>query len=162
MRKLLLLLCFLVFSQQNFSQEVDFNRQKASLTMDNTVIPIVEEFTQEGQERGFYLRFYLMERVDNIVFLKDFGTGTDPRLGTISADYRSIYLSPELQEQPLLLKVTVFHEIGHIIRFSGEHTCFNCYDIMSEYAPETLEPYQNETFWEYKLDDYFDWLNGKQ
>ena len=131
--------------------------------MDNSVIPIVEEFIEEGRKRGFYLRFFLMERIDHIVFLKDFGgTNEDPRLGIVSGDYRSIYLSPTLKENPLLLKITVFHEIGHIIKFSGEHTCFNCFNIMSEYAPETLEPYRNEKFWQHKLDEYFRWLNGKE
>lgn len=159
MKKVILFLC-LVVSQLAISQEIDFNKKKSSLTMDNEVIPIVEEFIEEGQKRGFYLRFFLMEKIDEIFFIKEFGTGEDPRLGTVGNNYRSIYLSPKLKENPLLLKITVFHEIGHIIKFSGEHTCFNCHDIMSEYAPETLEAYENEKFWQYKLDEYFKWLNG--
>lgn len=117
MKNFILLLCLIV-SQLAISQQVDFNKKKTYLTMDNEVIPVIEEFIEEVQKRGFYLRFFLMEKVDNIFFIKDFGMGEDPRLGSVGADYRSIYLSPKLKNSPILLKVTIFHEIGHIIKFN--------------------------------------------
>ena len=152
MKKLFLFIFLAFFYIVGFSQN--------SLTMDSEVVPIVENFIKEGEKRGFYLRFLLMERIDNILFLKDLGTGVDTRLGTVSADYRSIYLASKLKEDKLLLKITIFHEIGHIIKFNGNHSCFNCYDIMSEYAPQDLRAYESEAFMKHKLDEYFAWLNS--
>jgi len=56
-------------------------------------------------------------------------------------------------------KVTVFHEIGHIVKQNGNHICGRCYNIMSQYAPADLSPYTDEEFWEEILDIYFNNLN---
>ena len=129
--------------------------------MDNEVVPYVEEFLQAAEKRGFYLRFYLMERVDYIVFHDSIGTQKgDDRLGVVGKNMRGFYLTPRLKGNPIKLRVTIYHEIGHIIKKSGIHTCEYCYDIMSQFAPADLKPYMNDKFWNLKVDEYFTWLNS--
>ena len=161
MRKLVLLFCLIV-GQLCFSQQINFDKGKSSLSMDNEIVPYVEEFLEAAQERGFYLRFYLMERIDYILFDDSIGTAEgDNRIGVVGKDKRGFYLSPLLKGNPVKLRVTVYHEIGHIIKNSGIHTCGYCYDIMSETAPKDLKPYLNNKFWNLKVDEYFKWLNER-
>lgn len=145
-----------------FISQFCFSQQKSSLVMSKEIVPIMEEFIKEGQDRGFYLRFFLMERIDSIVFSDFIFKKDDERLGIFDMKNKMIMLSPNLLDNLLLLKLTIYHEIGHVIKFSGEHSCFNCYDIMSEYAPMDLRPYTSKTFMKYKIDEYFQWLNKKQ
>lgn len=134
-----------------------FSQSKSYLSMSPDVVPIVENFIKDGKERGFYLRHYLISKVDLIIFSDNLGR----KLGVTDKFSKIIYLSPRITEDKILFKLTVYHEIGHLLKFTGEHSCFNCYDIMTEYAPLDLSPYNDETFFKEKIDDYFEWLNNK-
>ena len=126
--------------------------------MSPDVVPIVEDFIKDGKERGFYLRFYLMEKIEAIIF----SDNLQGRLGVTDSYEKIIYLSPIITEDPILFKLTVYHEIGHLLKFTGHHSCVQCYDIMSEYAPIDLSLYKNKNFLKEKIDDYFIWLSSKQ
>lgn len=152
MKKLILSFLILCISTYCFSQN-------KKLLIDNEIEPYIEQFVAEALDRGFYARFYLIENIDHIRFHNGLiGTSV---MGTVSADMRSIYLNPITLSDTLLLRTTIYHEIGHIIKKSGEHTCFNCYDIMSEHAPISNDVYRDDEFWALRLDDYFKWLSEK-
>ena len=123
--------------------------------MDKEIEYYVEDFIQEGEKRGFYLRFYLMERIDYMLFEE---TGEDI-IGLVGEDKRGFYISPSVRETPIKLRLTVYHEIGHILKNSIYHSCDYCYDIMSSMAPLDLNPLTKEVFWQEQLDEYFVWLN---
>ena len=160
MKKLIFIL--LLFIGQFCFSQVDFNR-KDSLSMDNEIVPYIEEFIEDAKVRGFYVRSFLIQRIDYMYFDNSIGTSEgDNRLGVVGLDKRGFYLSPRLRGNPIKLRLTIYHEIGHIIKQTGEHTCNSCYDIMSATASPDLKAYTNHKFWNLKLDEYFEWLNKKE
>lgn len=131
--------------------------------MDNEIVPYVEEFIKDAKDRGFYVKSFLIERIDYMHFSDTLGVRkTDNRLGQVGEDFRGFYLSPTLKGNPVKLRLTIYHEIGHVIKQSAYHSCGYCYDIMSGIAPIDLKPYLNDTFWALKVDEYFQWLNRKE
>ena len=159
--KKLILIIGLFIGQFCFSQ-IDFNK-KNSLSMDNEIVPYFEEFIEAARLRGFYVKSFLIERIDYMHFHDALGTAEgDNRIGIVGDDKRGFFLSPRLKGNPIKLRVTIYHEIGHIIKQSGFHSCEYCYDIMSATAPKDLSPYLNEKFWALKVDEYFEWLNKKE
>lgn len=158
MKRLFLLLALLI-STLSFSQ-VDFNPPKQTLSIDDRLVPYVEDYISEGRKRGFYLRSFLIERVDYIL-VADSMTSSKPgeKIGGVGADMRGLYVSSKILSDTIQTKVTIYHELGHIIKQNGKHVCYNCYNIMSEYAPIDLSPYKDEEFWEKILDIYFHNMN---
>ena len=131
--------------------------------MDTEIDPYVEEFIKDAKDRGFYVRSFLVSRIDYMYFSDSLGVKlNDTRIGVVGADMRGFFLSPRLKGNPIKLRLTIYHEIGHIIKQNGKHTCeTSCYDIMSAIAPRDLKPYLNDEFWALKVDEYFKWLNIK-
>lgn len=161
MKKLLISILLLLSVTYCFSQ-VDFdapNKEKKVLIMDGDVEPFLEQFVEDAKDRGFYVRSFLIQRIDSIYFHNSLKN--TPVIGTVSEDMKTIYLNPNIRDNSLLLRTTIYHEIGHVIKKSGEHTCNSCYDIMSENAPEDDSKYLDDEFWALKLDEYFKWLNSE-
>lgn len=160
MKKSIFIIICLIVGQLCLAQQVNFDRKGSKLSMDNEIVPYVEEFISEAQERGFYVRFLLMNKIDYIFFHEGLGTSEgDDRIGVVGKDERGIYISPKIKDNPIKMRLTIYHEIGHILKKSGKHTCKYCYEIMSEYSPPDLKPFMNPKFWKLKLDNYFNWLN---
>ena len=153
MKNLMITIC-LFMGQFIFGQECEVNR----LSMDNEVVPYVEQFIADGLDRGFYLRSFLINKIDYIYFNP---TITDPEvIGFVGEDKRGFYLAPRLRGDSLKLKLTIYHEIGHIIKNSGDHVCYDCNEIMAAYSPKDISVFENEEFWALKLDEYFQWLDS--
>lgn len=150
------LLIFLLLSQFSFSQEIDFNLPRNYIEISEALEPHVEEFIVEAQKRGFYVRFYLMEKIDYIYLVDNMPKN---KLGFVGEDKRGFYVSSSIDYSEIKLRLTVFHEIGHILKNTGYHSCFHCHDIMSENIPNDLSKYEDTSFWKEKLDIYFEWLN---
>lgn len=153
MKKFIIIIC-LIIGQFSFSQECKVSK----LSMDTEVVPYIEQFIEDGLKRGFYLRSFLIERVDYIYFNPNIN---DPEvIGFVGEDKRGFYLAPRLSGDSLKLKLTIYHEIGHIIKQSGSHVCYNCNEIMAEYSPKDISIFKDEEFWNERLDEYFRWLNS--
>lgn len=151
MEKLILLLIllhsFFIQSQEDY------------LAMSPEIEPIMEEYMKDAKDRGFYVRALVMERLDFIMFDDNLGVNGDTRLGITSPSNKLILLSKTLLKDKMLLKVAVYHELGHLLKNTGVHPCNKCYHIMSAYAPSLILPYYNEDFMKKRLDEYFKWLN---
>lgn len=147
-----------LFFQYGFSQEIDFNPPKNSIEISESLEPFVEEFIEEALERGFYVRFYLMEKIDYIYLVDNMPVG---KLGFVGEDERGFYVSSEIENSSLQLRLTIFHEIGHILKGSGDHVCYSCDSIMAEYYDKELFEEMEDEVWEEKLDEYFKWLNNE-
>jgi hypothetical protein len=161
MKKLIFIIGILI-GQFCLGQSINYNKSN-KLSMGNEVVPYFEEFIEDARKRGFYVTSFLISRIDYIHFHDSLGTSEgDNRIGIVGDDMRGFFLSPTLKGNPIKLRVTIYHEIGHIIKQSGTHTCDYCYDIMSGTAPRDLSPYLKEEFWSLKVDEYFEWLNKKE
>ena len=155
MKKLITILVLLL-STQMFSQ-----LGEGSLAIDSRLEPYVEEFIEEGLERGFHLRGFLIKKVDFILVVESFSkVHLGEKIGGISPDRRSLYISSKILKDSVLTRVTLFHELGHIIKNTDLHSCYNCDDIMAEFAPEDLILYRDEEFWDKIVDAYFKFLNN--
>lgn len=163
MKRLIVVLCFILGNLIYAQQKIDYNRPEASLKIQTVLEPYVEEFIQEAENRGYYLRFFLMERVDYIRVHPTLGMApNDDRIGVVGIDYRGFYVSLRILDDPMKLRLTVFHELGHLIKQSPDHTCDMCFDIMSGVSHPDKSVYEDPEFWKIKLDDYFNWLDKNQ
>jgi len=154
MKRYIILFCLFV-RQAVFSQ----NNKETSISMDNDVVPYVEQFILDGKNRGFHLRGFLLNKIDYIYFNPSI---MDPEvIGFVGNDKRGFYLAPRLREDSLKLKMTIYHEIGHIIKNTKHHVCFDCDEIMAEYSPKNINLFRDAYFWNKKVDNYFNWLNEK-
>lgn len=151
---LILLISFYSFSQTTF------DRSK-TLIMDNEVVPYIEEFIRDGEKRGFDLRSYLINRIDYIYFNDAITNSGKSIIGMVGLDGRGFYLHSKLKLDPIKLRLTIYHEIGHIFKKSGYHSCVDCYDIMTQIACSDLSVFESGDFWDDKVDAYFIWLNTK-
>lgn len=154
MKKLIFLFLFITGYNLSFAQE------EVYLSMAPQLEPAVEQFVQDAKKRGYYVRTFLMEKVEAILFTDELLY--DDRLGVADLNTKIIWLSPLLTNYPSLLRVTVYHEIGHIIKDSGYHVCAMCTDIMSSTAPADFNIYDNKELLERELDKYFTWLNQSE
>jgi len=154
MKKLIFIL-FLLISSFNYSQ-VDFNKN-VSLTMHKEIEPLVENFISDAEKRGFYVRSLIFNNIDFILF--DSSLKQQGLIEGVSEDSRTIYLSENIKHEKLKLKIAVYHGIGHILKNSGDHGCYMCYEIMTENIPQDLSIFEKN--WEEKLNTYFNWLNKK-
>lgn len=142
-----------------FTYTTGFSQQRY-LTMSDELVPIIEEYIKDAEDRGFYIRYFLMRKLDLIDFDDTLGVGDDNRIGITFPDSKVILLSTKLLKNRLLLKIAVYHELGHLLKNSGYHSCIQCYSIMSAYAPDTILPYYNKEFFKKRIDEYFIWLNS--
>jgi hypothetical protein len=151
----------------NSCSQVDNNKlldtgPEKSISIHTDFEDILEEFVAEAKERGFYVRGYMMKRIDYIYYYnEDESTLDDDILGITVDDYRGIYINSKLMEQRFLLKIVIFHEIGHALTRTAEHKCYHCGNIMSENALYDLSYYGKDNNWEKALDIYFEWLNKR-
>lgn len=158
MNKLIITL-MLILANISYSQ-IDFNPPKHSLEIDTIIEPIIEEFIHEASKRGFFVRSYLIQRVDLIVFYDNkLSCLEGGNLGITTKDYRRVYINESLADSPILLKVTVFHELGHALTKSGHHECYSCNNIMSAYFTGDITPYKDPIRWQKLLDEYYHFLN---
>ena len=111
MKKLIFIL-FLFIGQFCFSQ-VDFNK-KDSLSMDNEIVPYVEEFIEDARARGFYVRSFLIQRIDYMYF--------DNSIGTMI--YSDIVISVErIADNAKDFNVTFEEELKRVIIHGVLHLC---------------------------------------
>ena len=148
MKKFILLLTLISLFNFSYAQQdsvaVDFNPPKNKLHIDNRLIPYVEEFIDEGKKRGFYLRGYMIEKFDFIMVADSLPANPGQigeKIGQVGFGGRGFYINKIILSDTIQTKITVFHEIGHIVKGNGNHICGQCYNIMSAYAPRDLSPY---------------------
>lgn len=133
------------------------------ISLSPEVEPIIEEFIEDAYDRGYFVRSYLYERIDAIVFNEMLSEDIENRIGIVDESYRIIFLSTKIKDNSILLKLTVYHEIGHLLKGPEniKHPCINCSHIMAEYAPSDLLPYYNKDYMKQRVDEYFDWLTSR-
>lgn len=120
---------------------------------------IFTDFIDEGKERGYD---YTSKIYDNLVSI-EYSDLVYPKLGQYTHYNKTIRVSPFLQIDTLVLKLVVFHELGHLIKETSYHSCFNCTDLMSERSGKNyFYYYRKEENYEKELDKLFKWLDGKQ
>jgi hypothetical protein len=121
---------------------------------------LVDDFVAEGNKRSFAVLGYLIDHVDGIYFYNVAASTLDANnLGVVSDDYRTIYLNENLKDNPLLLKITFYHEIGHALNRTPRHICKQCPEIMGVYAMDDLSAFEDEEQWQEMLHRYFKWID---
>lgn len=131
---------------------------QSNVIMEDELTGLFREFILESQSRDYYIVYDLFQEVDSIMFDE---TIEYPKLGFYNNKTKTITLTPFLQTDKILLKLVLFHELGHALL--GEkfylHSCSNCSHIMSQYMPENFCDYSNPCFWESTLDEFFIYIN---
>ena len=102
----------------------------------------------------------LISKIDYIFFNDELKPNENGELilGVAKREQKGILISSAIKDSPLLVKIVLYHEIGHILKDSGKHSCGKCYDIMSSTMPDNPGPYTEEKFLNLKIKEYFDWL----
>lgn len=146
---ILVVTLFIMTTQLAFSQ-IDYN-VKEKLEIDTTLEPIVEEFIRDARDRGYYMRSYIIRRIDFIGYYKEEHNGN---LGIVSNDYRRIYINKSISNDYNKKRETIYHELGHALTKSEVHVCRGCDEIMSQYHIDKVD-----SNWDLKVDNYFKWLS---
>lgn len=135
--------------------------QDSYLVMSNTIEYAVDDFIVDMEKRGFTgMRFKLMEAIDVIAVKHNFTEKYSDDISGVSYN-RTILLNPYLVGVDKLLKSTLYHEIGHLLRPDKEHYCPTCLHIMSEYevSPQEIVIFMNNPdLWDLYLDSFAQWL----
>ena len=150
--------------------------QNYRLIMDKDLEPYIEELVHEAESRGDHtFRQRIVREVKHIEYgaivreTRDSATNQlliastkDKITGLSNKETRKIVINFEISQDTMLTKLTLWHEIGHLLKkdFHNLHTCVDCSDIMSEFFPSDLSEYYDKEFLRKKLDDYFCYLKG--
>ena len=94
--------------------------------------------------------------LENIIIINDFIMGNV--LGYYEASTNTIIINEMLLDYPVILKTTIYHELGHAAGM--EHTCRVCHFIMSAQAhgPNITKYHGQPDFWSDELDTYFEYM----
>lgn len=153
MKKLFIALC-LILSTMIYSQQEEY------WLVDEGMMPYLKEYIQDSESRGYMKKSELITKINYIFFndaLKPNESG-ELILGLAQREQKGILISSEIKDTPLLVKLVLYHEIGHLLKDSGYHSCGKCYDIMSATMPDHPQPFKDQRFLNLKIDEYFDWL----
>ena len=146
--KKLTLVVLILFSSMCYSQD--------SIAIAPELEEYVMEFVKEGSYRGDNTYFRsILEKVDTIKLDGDLNY---PMLGYYQPSKRTVSIASYTLIDPVIVRFTVFHELGHVLRPDKDHPCTNCNQIMSNGAPETFVNYHNPDFWALRLDELFIWI----
>lgn len=146
--KLFFLLLFSIFT---------LNAQDKSLNYSVELEPYIIEFINEGLKRDVKVVDTIFSRLDNIVTTSNLKY---PQLGFYSAYNKTILISDFTQIDTLAIKVTLFHELGHVLLGIG-HSCKSCTDIMSQYGPRSFSIYADKVLWSEELDKFYKLIKQK-
>ena len=145
-------------AQQNFIGPINELR----LSISEELEPYLREYITEGQKRGIHnIESWMMREVDKIYIVENFSSFYKPNvLGVTLSGWRIIHINSACMNDILILKRTLYHELGHAVKKSSEHTCYQCSDIMGtkELQKDDLELIRNKESWNEEVDKYFQWL----
>lgn len=123
----------------------------------------LEQFIIDASDRGYFLTGIIVNDFENIVVVDDLRgyANNEFLLGVTLLDYKTILIDSSLLADEKLLKLTLYHELGHALTKSDTHSCDTCFSIMSQFSPSDkgMLDYDDEIYWNKTLDDYFEWLN---
>ena len=149
------LLYSIVFSCNTAKPQVTFDTH-----IDDEIKEYVEEFIVEGKKRGFNAEPYI-KIIDSIRINYDMEYGylglyTPKTHEKFNYFYGTVDISPINMSSKMLLKSTVFHELGHVCGYQG-HPCDLCPDIMSSVTRINLEDkdIKDKVSWDAKVDVLF-------
>lgn len=125
-------------------------QEKKGVFIDNKLVGLVDEYIVEAKKRNIDVVPFLMT-MDNIIMSDKIQY---PLLGIATKDRKNVFIGEYCAIEPIILKVTLFHELTHAI-FNTDH--FGCYkySIMNESTPESFYVYKDNALWEKMLDEMF-------
>lgn len=152
MKKLFILFCLFV-STALYSQEEYW-------LVDQDLMPYLKEYVKDSENAKYMKKSELISKIDYIFFNDELKSDENGELilGIAQRKQKGVLISSEIKDTPLLVKIVLYHEIGHLLKDSGKHTCSKCYDIMSSTLPDNPGPYVDERFLNLKIEEYFNWL----
>lgn len=119
---------------------------------------LLDEFIEESKKRGImHLKDSIRKNVKLIIFTTELGYEND-MLAESYIYQGKIHISYQIKDEPKVLRWALYHELGHVLKQTEEHTCHQCKDIMSEYIIKKDSRYNNKRVWKKTLDNYFKWL----
>lgn len=152
MKKLFILLCL-------FTGMMTYSQGEYWL-VDQELMPYLKEYIQDSEDHGYLSKRELITRVNFILFNDSLVPDENGEviLGLTQRKTKGILLSSTIKDHPLIIKIVLYHELGHLLKDSGEHSCDKCYDIMSAVLPNNSGQFVEDEFLNSKIDIYFDWL----
>ena len=127
-----------------------------ALLVDPRIEPYMLQFVSQAKKRNKEYYFgTIINKVDSILINPKIQY---PSLGYFDRVTKTINVPQFALVDTLILRQITFHELGHIMKDSGEHTCKICRDIMSEASPRSFYTYAREDVWEYEVDKLFNWI----
>ena len=116
---------------------------------------LVEEFISEAQSRGYDVR----EEISNSVTSINFEHVEFPAMGYYNPQNGAIRVADYLIVDKAVLRLTLFHEIGHALFCDGKHECIHCAHIMSANQIDYGPALWNKQTWKMLLDNFFSKLD---
>lgn len=143
MKKLLTTLIILI-SINTFSQQV---------IQDIRLSGYLSDFMNEATNRGYNINKMIYSRLVSI----EVSNLEYPNLGQYTAYNRTIRVSPYVLLDETLTRLTVYHELGHVLKLGAPHSCNACSDIMSAAQYKSICYYKDEKIMKMELDKLFKW-----
>jgi hypothetical protein len=122
---------------------------------EHLMIPVLEEIRIEAESKGVMDFPDRVKKAIDTVQIKDLGLYT---LGTFNSKYRTLTLNVRLLTTPGWKGQTplvIYHEVGHALAPDKDHSCGNCYDIMSANSNPAVLVSRSTASWRILLDKYF-------
>ena len=141
--KKLLLLIFLI-SANIFSQEV---------VQDYRLSGHLLQFMKEATDRGYNINRIIYSKLVAI----EIANLDYPNIGSYTPYSKTIKISPYALIDKTLTKITIYHELGHVLKIGAPHTCKRCTDIMSSAQYISICYYKDKDTWDKELDKLFKW-----
>lgn len=146
MKKILFIFALLI-GLNGFTQ----NKLSYSTELD----PLILEFVNEAAERDYIVFPKIVEGVDWIVLVNNL----HPRqMGGWDKEKRVIFIRNGMDV--ITAKITLFHELAHMLTDSEDHSCEKCTDIMSAYALKDHSYYEDTEVYEAELDTLFNYIKN--
>jgi len=139
-----------------------FSQTPKRVNIDKRLVEYVEDYIDQAQERGFYVRGLIVKRIDYIYIIDSIGTDERDHtqiIGSVGNDRRGFVIAEEVLKDTILTRVTVYHEIGHILAKSSKHVVRDKYHIMSSTHPEDDNILRDKIIMNGLIDEYFKWLS---
>ena len=149
MKKLLLILSLVLFTGDFYGQK------EITVYIEPALVSLVYEYAAEASERGIDVYPHI-NQMSLIIFSNLLSY---PILGIASNDGKIVAISPYCSLDKTILRTVLFHELTHSI-FKESHKDRSEFDIMKSHSPISFRVYDNDSFWESRLDELFSGKNS--
>ena len=112
------------------------------------------DFIEEATDRGYNISPQLYARLVSV----ELSPLTYPNLGLYTHYNKTIRISPYVLIDTTLVRLTIYHELGHVLKLGAPHSCNACSDIMSATQYKSICYYKNKATMKKELDKLFKWI----